>query len=137
MSIQSTTTSIATASPTKDGGIISTTGSNGQGDSTATLKLELGIGLGIGIPVVLLVGFFVGIKVVKQRRAARYPQDLKDTRLCDDQLQFSPSNDGQPAPQYCEYNMPRLYEAPGREPGWGPRGEYEVGCKSPRVFELE
>lgn len=44
--------------------------SNNDSDSSqTTLKVGFGVGLGVGIPLILLAGVWIGLKVVKQRRA--------------------------------------------------------------------
>jgi hypothetical protein len=43
--------------------------SNDSDSSETTLKVGFGVGLGVGIPLILLAGVWIGLKVVKQRRA--------------------------------------------------------------------
>jgi hypothetical protein len=97
--------------------------SNDSSSSETTLKVGFGVGLGVGIPLILLAGVWIGLKVVKQRRAhPRSPSpSLPLTQLHD-------SKDDNFGPAYMEGHThhhgglheacsePQLYEVSDRTP---------------------
>lgn len=79
-----------------------------------TLKVGFGVGLGVGIPLILLAGVWIGLKVVKQRRANARGQSpsVPLTRVDDQKDDFyaPPYID---APRYQRHQLHEAYSEPG------------------------
>ncbi|KAF2088230.1 hypothetical protein K490DRAFT_64907 [Saccharata proteae CBS 121410] len=135
-SISSSTTSASTAATTTSAkaaaaattSAAAATASGGRSSSSSSstaLKAGLGVGLGLGIPLVLIAGIWIGLKMVKARRASAGsvdsshpmtgmfvpPGSYRDNQ----EPPFFPLDQGQQQQQQPEAHMVQsheIYEAP-------------------------
>ena len=107
----------ATSAPSDD-----KNNNNNSDSSQTTLKVGFGVGLGVGIPLILLAGVWLGLKVVKQRRAntRSHSPSLPLTQMHDQKdgsfnQAYADGGAHQHGGLHEAYSEPQLYEISDRD----------------------